>query len=226
VASRLTALGRRRVFRRGSVLLVQEQHPSTLFLLLAGRVKVSFDADDGREVLLDILGPGTLIGVLVVLDGNPAVATVTAVDEVEVYVIGAGAFRMHLSSDPEMAELLLKVMAGRLRRTAEDRAALALNDSLGRVALRLIQLAARYGERENGRVKIAMPISQGELAAWTGLSREATNKALHLLRQKGVIHTNRREISILSAEGLLRRITGPYACPPPRSAAVLNDAAS
>jgi CRP-like cAMP-binding protein len=149
-----------------------------------------------------------LIGVQDVLDGQPATATVTAIDDVEVRVLHSGEFRALLSVDPELAIVLLRVLAVWLRRAIEDRVTLAMHDSIGRVALRLVQLAHRYGVSDNGRVRILLPISQGELAAWTGLSREATSKALHVLRKRDVIRTQRKEIQIVNIEALHERLTG------------------
>ncbi len=76
------------------------------------------------------------------------------------------------------------------------------------MALRLVELADRYGERDDGRIRITLPLSQNELAAWTGTSREATSKALQLMRQRGYIETFRREIHVLDIASLRRRVAG------------------
>lgn len=179
-----------------------------MLLLLSGRVKRAYHANDGREVLFDIFGPGEFIGVLCASDGEPADATTTAIDDVEALVIDSAQFDRYLQANPEAARILLGVLTRRLRKATQDRAALAMNDALGRVCLRLVELADRYGEPMNGRIRITLPLSQQELAAWTATSREATSKALHTLRRRGCIETRRREIHVLDIADLRQRVAG------------------
>jgi CRP-like cAMP-binding protein len=77
-------------------------------------------------------------------------------------------------------------------------------DALGRVCARLIEIAERQGEAaDRGTVVVRSPISQTDLAAWTGLSREAVVKALRALRRLGWIEGQGRTITI-SEPGQLR----------------------
>jgi CRP/FNR family cyclic AMP-dependent transcriptional regulator len=179
-----------------------------VLLVLRGRVKVAYASDDGREVLFDVLGPGHLVGGVAAVDGEPTDASVTAVDDVEALVVDATAFERFVQGDADAARSMLRLLTRRLRKATHDRARLALNDALGRVCLRLVELAERYGDRVDGRIRITLPLSQQELAAWTGTSREATSKALHALRRRGCIETRRREIHILNISGLRDRVTG------------------
>jgi CRP/FNR family cyclic AMP-dependent transcriptional regulator len=179
-----------------------------VLLLLHGRVKVAYHTDDGREVLFDILGPGELIGAVWAIDGEPADATTTAIDDVEALVVDNAQFQRYLQGNSDAERVLLRMLSRRLRKATQDRAALAMNDALGRICLRLAELADRYGEPADGRIRITLPLSQQELAAWTGTSREATSKALHALRRRGCIETRRREIHVLNIHELRQRVTG------------------
>jgi CRP/FNR family transcriptional regulator, cyclic AMP receptor protein len=204
----IAPLGWPRVFHHGATLVTQGQTPHRILLLLRGRVKVAYQTDGGREVLFDIFGPGELIGAICVVDSEPADATITAIDDVETLVIDSAKFDRYLLVNPDMALILLQMLSRRLRKATQDRAALAMNDALGRICLRLTELADRYGELLDGRIRITLPLSQQELAAWTGTSREATSKALHTLRRRGCIETRRREIHILDIADLYQRVTG------------------
>ncbi len=75
----------------------------------------------------------------------------------------------------------------------------------GRVAARLLELADRHGEPDGEAIVITLPISQEELAGWTGSSREAVAKALATLRDLDLIRTERRRITVLDAAGLMRQ---------------------
>ena len=73
------------------------------------------------------------------------------------------------------------------------------------MAARLVELAERFGEPTNGGVRVGLPLSQDELAGWTGASREAVSKALRSLRDRGLIETGRRRVVIYDLEGLRKR---------------------
>ena len=100
---------------------------------------------------------------------------------------------------------LIRTLVARQRDADEKRMEYLSHDSIGRVARRLIELAERYGEPEDETITIDIQLTQEELAAWTGSSREATTKALHSFRSSGLIETHRRRIRILDLERLKRR---------------------
>jgi CRP/FNR family transcriptional regulator, cyclic AMP receptor protein len=97
------------------------------------------------------------------------------------------------------------MVAGRLRYADSQQTQFATHDVVGRVAQRLVELGERFGAADGGRIEIALPLSQEELAAWTGSSREAVSKALQLLRSLHVVETGRRHITVLDPEALRRR---------------------
>jgi hypothetical protein len=72
---------------------------------------------------------------------------------------------------------------------------------------RLVELAERFGERTGDAFRITLPLSQQELAGWTGASREAVSKALYQLRSPGYIETARRGITVLDIAALRKRPT-------------------
>jgi CRP-like cAMP-binding protein len=176
-----------------------------IVVVLAGRVKVSTVTADGKEVVLAFRGPGDLLGELSAIDGEARSATVGALEAVEAAVVAANDFRAFLSAHPRVAILLLEMLARRLRDADRKRVEFGAHDTLGRVAARLVELAERYGEPVAGGVRITLPLSQEELAGWTGSSREAVGKALHALRGLGWVRTERRRITVLEMEPLRRR---------------------
>jgi CRP-like cAMP-binding protein len=123
---------------------------------------------------------------------------------VEVRAIPGADFRRFLERHPRVTEILLRSVISRLRLADRQRVDFASLDVTGRVARSLTELADAHGERVEGGVRITLPISQEELAGWTGASREAVAKSLHLLRELGWITTDRRSITLLDL-GELRR---------------------
>jgi CRP-like cAMP-binding protein len=103
-----------------------------------------------------------------------------------------------------VAVLLMRLIVGRLRDADRKRVEYGAYDTTGRVATRLVELAERYGEPVDGGVRVALPLSQDELAGWTGASREAVSKALRTLRDRGLIETGRLRVVVHDLEELRR----------------------
>jgi CRP/FNR family cyclic AMP-dependent transcriptional regulator len=202
----LTELGRRQRYPKGAPLFVEGEQSDRVLAILDGRVKVSLVTADGKEVVLAVRGPGDLLGELAFIDGEPRSATATALDPVSSVVVAAADFTKFLEGHPRVALLLLRMVSRRLRDADNKRADFAAFDTVGRVASRLLELAERFGESAGADgILIALPLTQEELAGWTGSSREAVSKALSTLRSVGFIETRRRAITILDAEGLRKR---------------------
>lgn len=197
--------GRRQRLRPGAILFNEGDASNRVVLLLSGRVKVSSFSDDGQETVLGFRGPGDVLGELSAIDGQEHMATVTVVEGGEVLVVPAARFLASLEEQPGLAIVLLRSIVGRLRDADRKRAEFVALDVVGRVAHRLVELAASYGEPVEGGTRIGLALSQRELAGWVGASREAVNKALAQLEARGLIAAERRHLVVLDLEGLRRR---------------------
>lgn len=200
-------LGRRRRVPVGEMLFLEGDRADEVLVLLAGEVKISVGSLEGREVILDVLEAGALVGELSAIDGKPRSATATAISAVEVLAVGAGAFNGFLDRHPDVLRSLLLEVIQRLRLRVRHQLEFGTGDALGRICARLTELADRYGDDHDGTVVLRSPVSQSDLAAWTGLSREAVVKALRALRQLGWIESQGRTISIRDLDQLRDRAT-------------------
>lgn len=129
----------------------------------------------------------------------------TALDDVEAVVVPAARYRDLVASDPELSFRLLRLVIGRLRDADRMLVEHGAYDASRRVAIRLLELAERFGETSGERVTVQL--SQDDPAGWSGASREAVNKALRSLREDGTISTGRGTITILDP-GRLARLAG------------------
>jgi CRP/FNR family cyclic AMP-dependent transcriptional regulator len=199
----LEELGTVRRYRRGDVLFHQGDDAGAVLVLLDGHVKAAM-MNDGREVILAFPGPGELLGELSAVDGEPRSGTVRAVDDIEALVIPGSAFRAFLEHRPRIALVLLRSVAARLRAADRQRVDYAVNDVVVRVAGRLVELCDRFGADDGAGIDVGLSITQDELAAWAGASREAVAKAMALLRTLGWVQTERRRIIVLDLPALRR----------------------
>ena len=199
---------RRRVVPKASPVLRAGSAGEDVIVVLEGRVKLVAAGAGGREVVLAIRGAGELIGEMAVLGGIRRTATGIAVDIVEVGIISGDDFRAFLTEHPDVGLVLMRMLVRRLAEADRDRIDLATHDSIGRVAKRLLELAADHGvPAEVGR-RIDLSLSQDELASWTGATRETVSRALRLMRALGWIATDRRAITVLDPAALRRRCRG------------------
>src|ERR671920_2442360 len=199
----LEALGTVRRYARGDVLFHEGDDAGAVFVLLDGRVKAA-QVSDGREVILAFPGPGELLGELAAIDGRPRSGTVRAIDDVEALVVPGSAFRGFLERRPRIALVLLRAVVARLRESDRQLVDYAVNDVVVRVAGRLVELCDRFGSDDGTGIDIGLAITQDELAAWAGASREAVAKGMALLRTLGWVQTERRRILVLDLPALRR----------------------
>jgi CRP-like cAMP-binding protein len=186
-------------------MLHQGEPGDRVLILRGGRAKIAHTTREGREMVLRFCGPGELIGELAVLDGTPRGSSVTAIEPVEALVIEASELLAALHGTPSLAIKLLQMLSRRFRDAELKRVEFGASDTMGRVASRLVELAASHGETTDRGVRVTLPLSQDELAAWTGASRAGVAAALRALRELGWIETERRSITVCDLEALRAR---------------------
>ena len=199
--------GHTRKFQRGHALFTEGDRAERVFLIERGWVTVTCTAPGGREIVLGLRGPGDMLGELSALDGEPRSATAVTLSEVEAIVV-SGSTLMRALDDVAASHELIRMLAARLRDADRKRLEFAALDTLGRVAWRLYELSERFGHESEEGISVELPLSQEQLAAWCGASRESTVKALTSLRGLGYITTGRRRVVIRDLEGLRRQARG------------------
>jgi CRP/FNR family transcriptional regulator, cyclic AMP receptor protein len=196
-------------YESGRALCHEGQVPTTVMLLRNGHVKVTRVTPGGREVVLAFRGPGELVGEQSALDDEPRSATVVALNKVEVSVLTHAAFRAFLAERPAVSLALLRMLSLRLREGDAQRVEFAAFNTLSRVTIRLLELSERFGQADDGVVRIDLPLTQEVLAGFTGSSLESVGRALQTLRTLKCVQTRRREIRVdrVALEARLTQLT-------------------
>lgn len=190
---------------RGRTLFEEGDPGDRLFVIRSGKVKLGRRSSDGRENLLAVLGPGEMFGELSLFDRGQRTATATAVSDAELYSLGHDELIGWLERNPGVAKHLLHALARRLRRTNDALADLVFSDVPGRVAKALLDLAQRFGEPTDDGVRVAIDLTQEELAQLVGASRETVNKALADFTGRRWVRREGRALVLLEMERLERR---------------------
>lgn len=192
----LTGLGREQTFNRGSVLLAERQLGDRVMVVLDGHVKITRATSRGRDVVLGFRSGGDLLGEQSAIDEQPRSAGVVALDDVRTLTLGTRDFLAFLAEHPHASIVVMRLLTQRMRDADSKRVGFASDDTVGRVAARLVEMAERFGTTTGDVVVIDLPITQEELAGWCGASLEATAKALRVLRDLGWVATKRRVVTV------------------------------
>ncbi|HEX5507497.1 MAG TPA: Crp/Fnr family transcriptional regulator [Pseudolabrys sp.] len=145
-----------------------------------GLLKVSMVSPTGAERILAVLGPGSIVGDLAMIDGRPRSASVTALRDCKLSFVSRRAFEALASQHPEIYKHLLILVAQRLRDTDQVVAAGSFLPVKGRVARALLDLAKAFGhEVAGGRIVIRQKLSQSDVAAMAGIARENVSRILN-----------------------------------------------
>jgi CRP-like cAMP-binding protein len=196
----------RRTFAKGMIIFHKGSPGRTMYIVESGKVRIFTLSESGQEVTLNIYGPGEVFGEFSLLDGLPRSAGAVALEKTVTLTLHRDHFFQHLEANPSMARGIIEVLTARLRFTTEHAESLAFLDVYGRVAMRLLDLAGRYGTGEDG-TELDLRLTQTELATWVAATRESVNKVLGAFRDQGLIAVEGHKITILDLEGLERRIT-------------------
>ncbi len=191
---------REKSYPKGSVILFEDDPGDALFVVREGRVKVVLVAEDGREVILGLLGVGDHFGELSLIDDQPRSAHVIAMEESALLVLRREDFRRRVEQSPSVAWSLLTELSRRLRRADGKIGSLVLLDVPGRIARLLLDAAD-----EGGSDVIDKPLTHQTIAHLIGASRETVSRAMRAFHESGWVSTDRRRIRVADRAALQKR---------------------
>ncbi len=164
-----------RSFPKNTVVIHENDPADSLFVIEAGKVKVYCSDKNGKEFIMNTLGPGDYFGELALLDDATRSASVRTVEKSEFRVVMKDEFNQVLDDHPNIARQLIRNLAGRVRKLTADVKSLALQDVYGRVANVLMDLSE---ERGDGTLFIPEKLTQQDIADRVGASREMVARIL------------------------------------------------
>jgi CRP-like cAMP-binding protein len=191
---------REKSYPKGSVILFEDDPGDSLFVVREGRVKVVLIGEDGREVILGVLGVGEYFGELSLIDDRPRSAHVIAMEDSNLLVLRREDFRKRVESSPSVAWMLLTELSRRLRRADDKIGGLVLLDVPGRIARLLLDLAD-----ESGTNAIEKTLTHQTIAQMIGASRETVSRAMKDFQDAGWITVERRRIALADRAALEQR---------------------
>lgn len=199
---RFAEVTREKRYPRGSVIVFAEDPGDSLFIVRAGRVKVVLLGDDGREVILGVLGVGEHFGELALIDDQPRSAHVIAMEDSVLLVLRREDFRRRVEASPAVAWALLTELSRRLRVADKKIGGLVLLDVPGRIARVLLEHAP-----DEATNLVQRRLTHQTIAHMIGASRETVSRTMRDFQDAGWITVEKRVIQLADREALVRRAT-------------------
>ncbi len=172
-----------RRFPRGQAVVHAGDRTDYVYFVLTGSLKVVVSDEDGREVILSILGQGELFGEMGIFGEHPRSASVVSVVPSDLVMLAKSDFRHLMHDNFEVAWRMMCNLADRLRNADRTIESLALMDVYGRVARLLLEMS----EEVNGETLVVSKITKQDIAKMIGASREMVSRVMKDLSNQGLI---------------------------------------
>jgi CRP/FNR family transcriptional regulator len=180
---------------RGEIIIFEGEPAKTVYIVIAGVVKVFKTSADGKEQIIYLARPGDSFNDVPVFGGALSLASAEAMTPVVLYGMEKEDLEARLQEHPKLAENMIKVLSQRV----EQMLSLVEDLSFRRVTGRVAKILLENIEDTNGQ---RHRLTQQEMAAMAGTAREMIGRSLKLLEDEGKIRLERNRIVITDKEAL------------------------
>jgi len=176
-----------RTYPKNSMIIIEEEFGDTVFGICEGTVKITRVNDEGKEVILALLGPGEIFGEMAIIDGESRSANALAQENCTLIAFPQNEFLQVLKTYFKVAFALMEELARRLRKSDQQIEALSLSDAENRIGVSMLNLAEDMGIIRKGKVTIEKLPFQQDIANMAGTSRETVSRVLKMFEEKNLI---------------------------------------
>jgi CRP-like cAMP-binding protein len=203
--ARFDRVANKRKVKAGAVVVRRGAPATEFYVVRSGKLKVAVVNVEGRGTIFDILGPGDSFGEVGLFGGGRRTADVTAMEPSELLLLGDAELSRCIREDPAIGLLLMRALAERVMILSDALEAASTLDAGMRLARSVVRLALRFGfpaSPEN--LRIALRLSQQELAELVGVSRVFANTKLKAWEREGVLSHRSGTLTVHDLEALKR----------------------
>ena len=185
-----------RKYPKNSMIILEEEMGDVVFIVMSGTVKITRVNDEGKEVILAMLGSGEVFGEMAILDGESRSANALSQENCEVVTINREDFLNLLKTNNKVSLNLMTEFAIRLRKSDQQIEALSLDDAEHRIGVSILNLAEELGVIRHGAVTIENLPYQQDIANMAGTSRETVSRVMKIFEERGLITKSGHKLSI------------------------------
>jgi|TARA_B110001454_G_scaffold198655_1_gene202924 CRP-like cAMP-binding protein len=192
----IQSLCKTRKYPKNSMIILEEEMGDVVFIVMIGTVKITRVNDEGKEVILAMLGSGEVFGEMAILDGESRSANALAQENSEVVTINREDFLNIIKTNNKVAINLMTEFAIRLRKSDQQIEALSLDDAEHRIGVSILNLAEEMGVIRKGVVTVDNLPYQQDIANMAGTSRETVSRVMKIFEDRGLITKTGHKLSI------------------------------
>lgn len=185
-----------RKYPKNSMIILEEEMGDVVFIVMSGTVKITRVNDEGKEVILAMLGSGEVFGEMAILDGESRSANALSQENCEVVTINREDFLSLLKTNNKVSLNLMTEFAIRLRKSDQQIEALSLDDAEHRIGVSILNLAEELGVIRQGVVTVENLPYQQDIANMAGTSRETVSRVMKIFEDRGLITKKGHKLSI------------------------------
>ena len=176
-----------RKYPKNSMIILEEEMGDVVFIVMSGTVKITRVNDEGKEVILAMLGSGEVFGEMAILDGESRSANALSQENCEVVTINREDFLSLLKTNNKVSLNLMTEFAIRLRKSDQQIEALSLDDAEHRIGVSILNLAEEMGVIRKGKVTIDNLPFQQDIANMAGTSRETVSRIMKMFEERNML---------------------------------------
>lgn len=195
-----------RPYQSKEVVFREGDHPSYLYLVKSGKIKLIRTDHYGKELVVSLYGSGEYFGYMAILEGVEHEETAVVIDKAELLLIPRDEFLSLIESNRDVAVRFIRLLAGNMKDQEERLLQLAYAPVRERTARALLDLHERFVTVDEG-IKTSdegIRISRDDLAAMVGTATESLIRSLSDFKEDGIIAVKGRSITVVKPEALRR----------------------
>ena len=191
-------------FGKDDYIFFEGDPASWLGIVLEGRVKMIKHSEAGKDVVLNLIAPGEMLGEVAAFDGEPYPATAQAMEPTVVASIHQDDYLRLLKQYPALALRVIEEQGRRLREAQDMIKSMAVERVERRIARILLKLAATTGSSNENGITIELPLTRQDIADMAGTTVETAIRTMSRFRKKGLVRTKRGRVTILEPHQLVK----------------------
>ncbi len=183
-------------FGKNEIIYFASEPSLSIFLLKAGKVKLSRISEEGKEIITAILNPGEIFGELALSGASAREDNATAIDDAVICTISKNSLEEILLENPKLNLKITKLIGLKLQRVERDLETLVFKDSNQRIIGFLSKYAEQFGKKIGTEIFVKSSFTHQDIANLTATSRQTVSTLFNHLKSKGIIDFSRNKIII------------------------------
>jgi len=202
ILSAMLSVSRSLTLKAGEVLLYQGDYIHSFYLLQSGGMRLVSYTEDGQCIALKVYGEGDVFGLLAISGSYPHPTQIEAIQESTLIGIDGQDARALMLDYPQLALTIIDLLTAHVHEGHDRVRHMGVKRVDRRLAQTLLKLSAKFGKQHGDYVRIGIPISQRDLAEYTGTTVETINRTLTAWEKQGWLRTAHKRIDILDRHAL------------------------